>query len=66
MPHPAMTGPEIGNCDHEHCCDIAVSWNKRVSGFFKGVKGCAIVLCPLHAGLLEGMLNYLLLNVIYS
>jgi len=38
MPHPAMTGPEIGNCDHEHCRDTAVSWNKRVSDIFKGVK----------------------------
>jgi hypothetical protein len=38
MPHPAMTGPEIGNCDHELCRDTAVSWNKRVIGIFKGVK----------------------------
>jgi hypothetical protein len=66
MPHPAMTGPEIGNCDHEHCRDTAVSWNKRVSGISKGVKKCALVFCPLHTGLLEGILNHLLLNVIYS
>lgn len=38
MHHPAMTGPEIGNCYHEHFCDTAVSWNKRVSSTFKGVK----------------------------
>jgi hypothetical protein len=38
MPHPAMTGPEIGNCDHENCCDKTGSWNKRISGIFKGVK----------------------------
>jgi hypothetical protein len=38
MPHLAMTGPEIGNHDHEHCRDsTAVSWNEGVSGISKGV-----------------------------
>jgi hypothetical protein len=38
MPHPAMTGPEIGNRDHEHCRDTtAVSWSERVGGIFEGV-----------------------------
>ena len=38
MPHPAMTGPEIGKCDHEHHRDIDVSWNVRVSGTYNLLK----------------------------